>query len=264
MKLGLSSSVIKFLMADGLFVPIFSMSKTLNTGSLFYATLNAIAYFYMTCKDTLESLLLKKVRFLAVQNVRHQVERSQFWRRRFIFSSWKFSLQLDFRRTFDGVLQSNFALKTLDLFGNPIGDEGAKGFSGLANALLESKTINAMYLNGNYGGALGAAALAKGLEGNKSLKELYVNGNSVGDEGVRALVSGLVLHKGKLTILDIGNNAISSKGAHHVAEFIKGSKTLTWISIYMNDIGDEILDKEAVEEVRAQREIPDIKPGYII
>lgn len=26
----------------------------------------------------------------------------------------------------------------------------------------------------------------------------------------------------------------------------------------------QILDKEAVEEVRAQREIPDIKPGYII
>lgn len=26
----------------------------------------------------------------------------------------------------------------------------------------------------------------------------------------------------------------------------------------------QILDKEAVEEVRAQNEIPDIKPGYII
>lgn len=26
----------------------------------------------------------------------------------------------------------------------------------------------------------------------------------------------------------------------------------------------QILDKEAVEEVRAHREIPDIKPGYII
>lgn len=46
---------------------------------------------------------------------------------------------------------------------------------------------------------------------------------------------------GKLTALDIGNNAISSKGAHYVAEFIKGSKTLTWISIYMNDIGDEVI-----------------------
>ena len=29
-------------------------------------------------------------------------------------------------KAFDGVLQSNVALKTLDLSGNPIGDEGAK------------------------------------------------------------------------------------------------------------------------------------------
>lgn len=29
-------------------------------------------------------------------------------------------------RAFDGVLQSNFTLKTLDLSGNPVGDEGAK------------------------------------------------------------------------------------------------------------------------------------------
>lgn len=29
-------------------------------------------------------------------------------------------------KAFDGVLQSNIALKTLNLSGNPIGDEGAK------------------------------------------------------------------------------------------------------------------------------------------
>ena len=29
-------------------------------------------------------------------------------------------------RAFDGVLQSNITLKTLDLSGNPVGDEGAK------------------------------------------------------------------------------------------------------------------------------------------
>lgn len=34
-------------------------------------------------------------------------------------------------KAFDGVLQSNFVLKTLDLSGNPIGDEGAKVHSSL-------------------------------------------------------------------------------------------------------------------------------------
>ena len=39
-----------------------------------------------------------------------------------------------------------------------------------------------------------------------------------------------------------------------------------WIfhQVYLLDIILQILDEEAVEEVKKQREIPDIKPGYII
>lgn len=50
------------------------------------------------------------------------------------------------------------------------------------------------------------------------------------------------LSTGKLTALDIGNNAITSKGAHNVAEYVKGSKSLFWLNFYMNDIGDEVLN----------------------
>ncbi|KAH9773496.1 RNI-like superfamily protein [Citrus sinensis] len=201
-------------------------------------------------------------------------------------------------KAFDGVLQSNIALKTLNLSGNPIGDEGVKclcdilvdnagverlqlssvdlrdegaraiaellknnsilrvlelnnnmidysGFTSLAEALLENSTIRSLHLNGNYGGALGANALAKGLEGNKSLRELHLHGNSIGDEGIRALMSGLSSRKGKLAVLDIGNNSISAKGAFHVAEYIKNCKSLLWINLYMNDIGDEGAEKIA-------------------
>ncbi|KAJ0037944.1 hypothetical protein Pint_23070 [Pistacia integerrima] len=209
-------------------------------------------------------------------------------------------------KAFDGVLQSNIALHTLNLSGNPIGDEGVKdsmhadrvvpffeclcdilvnnsgiqklqlnsidlgdegtkaiaellkqnsslrhlelnnnmieysGFTGLAEALLENNTLRSLHLNGNYGGALGANALAKGLEGNKSLRELHLHGNSIGDEGVRALMSGLSSHKGKIAVLDLGNNSISAKGAFHVAEYIKNSKSVLWLNLYMNDIGDEV------------------------
>lgn len=45
---------------------------------------------------------------------------------------------------------------------------------------------------------------------------------------------------GKLAVLDIGNNSISAKGAFHVAEYIKNCKSLLWINLYMNDIGDEV------------------------
>ncbi|KAA8524701.1 hypothetical protein F0562_011124 [Nyssa sinensis] len=47
------------------------------------------------------------------------------------------------------------------------------------------------------------------------------------------------LARGKLLLLDIGNNAISSKGAFHIAEYIKKSKSLLSLNLYMNDIGDE-------------------------
>jgi hypothetical protein len=46
---------------------------------------------------------------------------------------------------------------------------------------------------------------------------------------------------GKLTLLDISNNSISARGAFHVAEYVKKSKSLLWLNLYMNDIGDEVL-----------------------
>lgn len=45
---------------------------------------------------------------------------------------------------------------------------------------------------------------------------------------------------GKLTLLDIGNNSVSAKGAFHVGGYIKKTKSLLWLNLYMNDIGDEV------------------------
>uniref|UniRef100_A0A0E0DZP0 peroxidase n=1 Tax=Oryza meridionalis TaxID=40149 RepID=A0A0E0DZP0_9ORYZ len=186
---------------------------------------------------------------------------------------------------FDGILQINTALKSLNLSGNAIGDEGAKklllnstnigdegakaisdmlkknktirtlqlsnntieysGFASIAEALLENNVLRSLFVNGNYGGPLGASSLAKGILGNKTLRELHLHGNGFGNEGVRALMSALSAHKGKITVLDIGNNNITSEGSLHVAEFIKRTKSLLWLSLYMNDISDEGAEKVA-------------------
>lgn len=45
---------------------------------------------------------------------------------------------------------------------------------------------------------------------------------------------------GKITLLDLGNNDIGPKGAFHVANYIKKTKSLLWLNLYMNDIGDEV------------------------
>ncbi|KAL9667355.1 hypothetical protein QQ045_001709 [Rhodiola kirilowii] len=176
------------------------------------------------------------------------------------------------------ILSSNNTLQKLQLNSTNIGDEGAKaiadmlkknstlrvvelnnnlieysGVASIAGSLPENKTIQSIHLNGNYGGPLAASALAKGLEGNKSIRELHLHGNSIGDEGIRALMSGFNLHKGKITNLDISNNSITSKGAFYVAEFVKKSKSLKWLNLYMNDIGDEGAEKmaEALKENRS-------------
>ncbi|VAI72497.1 unnamed protein product [Triticum turgidum subsp. durum] len=111
--------------------------------------------------------------------------------------------------------------------------------------LLTNCTLYSMYSSGNYGGPLGASSLAKGVVGNKSLRELHLHGNGFGNEGLRVLMSALSAHKGKITVLDIGNNNITSEGSLYVAEFIKVTKSLRWLSLYMDDVGDEGAEKVA-------------------
>lgn len=57
---------------------------------------------------------------------------------------------------------------------------------------------------------------------------------------INCLIEAPLLFVGKITLLDIGNNDIGSKGAFHVAEYIKKTKSLLWLNLYMNDIGDEV------------------------
>jgi len=45
---------------------------------------------------------------------------------------------------------------------------------------------------------------------------------------------------GRITLLDIGKNEIGSQGAFHIAEYVRKTKSLLWLNLYMNDIGDEV------------------------
>lgn len=47
---------------------------------------------------------------------------------------------------------------------------------------------------------------------------------------------------GKLVLLDLANNSITARGAFHVAEYVKKSKSLLWLNLYMNDIKDEVIE----------------------
>lgn len=58
---------------------------------------------------------------------------------------------------------------------------------------------------------------------------------------VQHLILIFIFSLGKTTLLDISNNSISARGAFYVAEYVKKSKSLLWLNLYMNDIGDEVL-----------------------
>ncbi|KAG6472557.1 hypothetical protein ZIOFF_070023 [Zingiber officinale] len=59
---------------------------------------------------------------------------------------------------------------------------------------------------------------------------------------------------GKITLLDIGNNEIGPKGAFSIAEFVKKTKSLLRLNLYMNDIGDAFTNlkysRVEIDEVR--------------
>ncbi|CAI6002338.1 unnamed protein product [Closterium sp. NIES-64] len=134
-------------------------------------------------------------------------------------------------------LQENKSLRELHFNGNGVGDEGARV---LASGLLARKGKLELLLNGNGVGDEGARVLASGLLTHKGKLELHFNGNGVGDEGARVLASGLLAHKGKLVTIDLSNNSMGSKGAAHIAEVIKKSRSLQWLNLYMNDFGDKV------------------------
>ncbi|KAG6483509.1 hypothetical protein ZIOFF_060157 [Zingiber officinale] len=68
------------------------------------------------------------------------------------------------------------------------------------------------------------------LKENQTLRVLELNNNMIE-------YSGFVR---KITLLDIGNNEIGPKGTFSIAEFVKKTKSLLWLNLYMNDIGDEV------------------------
>ncbi|KAG6468670.1 hypothetical protein ZIOFF_073360 [Zingiber officinale] len=130
-------------------------------------------------------------------------------------------------KALDGVLQKNTMLKTLNLSGNNIGDEGAKC---LSDILKVNGCIQKLQLNSSGIGDEGARVIADILKENQTLRVLELNNNMIEYSGFAR----------KITLLDIGNNEIGPKGAFNIAEFVKKTKSLLWLNLYMNDIGDEV------------------------
>ncbi|KAG6489455.1 hypothetical protein ZIOFF_050724 [Zingiber officinale] len=121
----------------------------------------------------------------------------------------------------------------------------------LSDILKVNGCIQKLQLNSSgIGDEIGARVIADMLKENQTLCVLELNNNMIE-------YSGFVR---KITLLDIGNNEIGPKGAFSIAEFVKKTKSLLWLNLYMNDIGDEFTNlkysRVEIDEVRLLFETP--------
>ena len=89
-------------------------------------------------------------------------------------------------------------LKTLGLYRNNVGDDGALALSKMVSR--NKIALSQLFLGGNSIGNRGAIALSESLARNAKLKVLSLEGGSVGDEGAQALAAALEMSSSIVTL----------------------------------------------------------------
>ncbi|CAF2646263.1 unnamed protein product [Rotaria sp. Silwood2] len=104
-------------------------------------------------------------------------------------------------------------------------------------ALIE-KECTRLDLGYNAITSIGASILADALKQNTTLEELDFHNNRVLDIGVHSLAKVLSLNTSIVKALGLGSNGITDKGAEHLADMLKTNRTITWLALAGNQIGD--------------------------
>ncbi|KAG8366206.1 hypothetical protein BUALT_Bualt17G0052400 [Buddleja alternifolia] len=138
-------------------------------------------------------------------------------------------------KAFDGILQSNIALKSLDLSRNSIGDEGVKS---LCDILVNNSSIQKLQLSSAAFGDEGAKAIAEMLKKNSTLRVIELSNNLIDYSGFSGLAGALLENKSILSIYLNGNYG-GPLGAAALAKGLEGNKSLRELYLQGNSIGDE-------------------------
>ena len=165
------------------------------------------------------------------------------------------------------ALRLNTSVKTLKLFNNPLGDEGAKalaemlGGNGAESSGTVNNTLEHVHLSRCRMGPVGAQHLAHALRLNTSVKTLKLFNNPLGDEGAKALAEMLGGNgaEGSGTVntalehVDLINCSIGPVGAQHLAQALcvnTSVKTLRFLQqgyispLIWRDIGKNLTEQQ--------------------
>ena len=108
------------------------------------------------------------------------------------------------------ALCKNTKLKHLELSDNPIGED-VEGVTGVAEMLVENKTLTVLYLRYCHISSEGAVKLAAALCKNSTLKHLNPNHNAIGVEGASSM-SVMLQHNRSLELLSCVMTQLGKRG----------------------------------------------------
>jgi len=131
------------------------------------------------------------------------------------------------------VVMKKNVVKELDLYGNSIGDPGAKA---LAGGLTKNKDLISLDLGVNNIGDEGAQSLGMALR-QTSLESLVLHSNQIGKKGARSIAKSLsVCH---LRELNLSANPLGDKGVQSIADLgLKGNTILEVLWLHKCQFGD--------------------------
>ena len=162
--------------------------------------------------------------------------------------SWHHACTEALQEAIDHVLQSNCALKILDLMS--ISSEGmlwdtrnkhAHLTAILARALRSNCTLTQINLRCRTIRSPGASEIAKALQSNLTLTHLNLNGNGIGNCGAEDLAQALQ-SSCALKYLDLSHNEIGDEGAVALAKALESNRTLTYLDLEHGDYSLRGLD----------------------
>ena len=162
--------------------------------------------------------------------------------------SWHHACTEALQEAIEHVLQSNCALKILDLMS--ISSEGmlwdtrnkhAHLTAILARALRSNCTLTQINLRCRTIRSPGASEIAKALQSNLTLTHLNLNGNGIGNCGAEDLAQALQ-SSCALKYLDLSHNEIGDEGAVALAKALESNRTLTYLDLEHGDYSLRGLD----------------------
>ena len=162
--------------------------------------------------------------------------------------SWHYACTEALQEAIERALQSNCALKILDLMSFSLEgmswdtrNKHAHLTAILARALRSNCTLTQINLRCRTIRSPGASEIAKALQSNLTLTHLNLNGNGIGNCGAEDLAQALQ-SSCALKYLDLSHNEIGDEGAVALAKALESNRTLTYLDLEHGDYSLRGLD----------------------